>query len=46
MKELPNEEDIEMETNPSYMSVVPAIQGGGGGVERSGVINYENVGLG
>ena len=44
VKELmPNKEDVEMETNPSYMSVVPVVQVRG--LERSGETKYMNVGL-
>ena len=38
------EGDVEMETNPSYMSVVPVVQEEKG-LERSGEMRYMNVGL-
>ena len=47
MKELKpsKEEDVELETNPSYQSVAPAVQVEGGGLEGPGEMNYMNVGL-
>ena len=46
VKELtPNKEGtVEMETNPFYLSVVPAVQEEKG-LERSGEMRYMNVGL-